>query len=115
MRESEFDPTLIELLVGDIGEVSTREVLRIFFEDSTEKLALLGADRCAADIESVRRHAHSLKSAAAAFGFTDLSTRARALEAEASGLTVKEITARVSDLSDALARARGFPRFSVSR
>lgn len=110
MRENEFDPTLIELLVDDIGEVSAREVLHIFFKDSTEKLALLGARRCARDIESVQRHAHSLKSAAAAFGFTDLSTRAGALEAEASELTVKQITARVSDLSDALTRARGFPR-----
>jgi histidine phosphotransfer protein HptB len=111
MRDT-FDPTMIELLVNDIGESSAREILQLFFRDSAEKLDMLcqAGDGCTSKV--AQRHAHSLKSAAAAFGFKDLSALALSLETEASALSLPEIAARARTLSDALTQARGFSRFS---
>lgn len=105
-----FDPTMIELLVNDIGESAARDILRLFFRDSAEKLDMLrkASDGCTS--KTVQRHAHSLKSAAAAFGFTNLSALAQTLEAEAHGLSLAEIAARAQSLGDALAQAQSFSR-----
>ncbi|HEX4194329.1 MAG TPA: Hpt domain-containing protein [Stellaceae bacterium] len=109
MRDA-FDPTMIELLVNDIGESSAREVLQLFFQDSVEKLDMLckAGDGCTSKV--AQRHAHSLKSAAAAFGFKNLSALAQTLEAEAHGLSLAEIALRAQRLSDALAQAQSFSR-----
>jgi HPt (histidine-containing phosphotransfer) domain-containing protein len=104
----DFDPAMIQSLIGDIGADSAREVLDLFFEDSAEKLALLRAGGNACDPKLAQRHAHALKSAAATFGFTSLSILAGSLEVDAHGLSVPEIAARAQSLGDALARARGF-------
>jgi hypothetical protein len=104
----DFDPAMIQSLIGDIGENSAHEVLDLFFEDSAEKLALLRAGSNACDPKIAQRHAHALKSAAATFGFTTLSALARSLETEAHELSAPEIAARARRLGDALARARGF-------
>jgi histidine phosphotransfer protein HptB len=103
-----FDPAMIQSLIGDIGENSAREVLDLFFEDSAEKVALLRAGGNACNPKVAQRYAHSLKSAAATFGFTSLSTLAHSLETEAHGLSAPEIATRAQSLGDALARARGF-------
>jgi HPt (histidine-containing phosphotransfer) domain-containing protein len=105
-----FDPTMIELLVDDIGENPAREVLRLFFKDWSEKLGRLCGESASPDAKTAQRYAHSLKSAAAAFGFKSLSLLAQSLEAEAYDLTGSEIAARAQGLNDALARARGFSR-----
>jgi HPt (histidine-containing phosphotransfer) domain-containing protein len=105
-----FDPTMIELLVNDIGENAAREVLQLFFRDSAEKLDMLSkaGDGCTSKI--AQRHAHSLKSAAATFGFKNLSALAQTLEAEAHGLSLAEIALRARGLSAALAQAQNFSR-----
>ena len=106
----EFDPTRIDLLVEDIGESTAHDILRVFFEDSTDKLALLRATNAPCTRDVVERHAHSLKSAAAAFGFVEVAARAKSLEAEARTLSAGDIAAQVSGLSEALTRALGFAR-----
>lgn len=105
-----FDPTMIELLVNDIGESSAREVLQLFFRDSAEKLDMLSkaGDGCTSKV--AQRHAHSLKSAAAAFGFKNLSALAQTLEAEAQGLSLAEIAVRAQGLNDALIQAQRYSR-----
>jgi HPt (histidine-containing phosphotransfer) domain-containing protein len=101
----DFDPSMIELIVDDIGESAAREVLQLFFEDSGEKLDLL---RTAADAKLAQRHARSLKSAAAAFGFNRLSALAHSLESAAYNLSASEIAIRAQSLGEALALARDF-------
>lgn len=106
MPEPEFDPTAIALLVADIGESTAREVLTIFFRDAAEKMDLLAALADFDQMEAITRHAHSLKSAAAAFGFTGISSLARRLEVEAPGLGTGDIKAQIAALRTAIAGAR---------
>jgi HPt (histidine-containing phosphotransfer) domain-containing protein len=101
-----FDPTMIELLVDDIGEDAARELLQLFFQDSAEKLDLLREPDDACTTHRVQRHAYALKSAAAAFGFAGLSALAQSLEIDAPALSPSELTARTQSLSAALAAAR---------
>jgi HPt (histidine-containing phosphotransfer) domain-containing protein len=101
-----FDPTMIELLVDDIGEDAARELLQLFFRDSAEKLDLLCEADAACTTRRAQRHAYALKSAAAAFGFAGLSALAQSLEVDAPALSPSEFTARTQSLSDALATAR---------
>jgi HPt (histidine-containing phosphotransfer) domain-containing protein len=101
-----FDPTSIELLIEDLGESATREVLQLFFTDSAARLDRLHEDGAAPDSKSAACYARSLKNAAAAFGFMGLAELAQSLEADADSLSAPEIAARARALSDALATAR---------
>lgn len=110
MPEPEFDPTALDLLIEDIGESSAHEVLNIFFKDVAEKIDLLSAIDGPGQVETIARHAHSLKSAAAAFGFNDITALARRLENEAADMSVDDIRAQVAALRMAVARARSLGR-----
>ena len=101
-----FDPTSIELLIEDIGESATREVLDLFFTDSAARLDQLLENAASLDSRIAGRYARSLKNAAAAFGFTGLAALAQALETDANGLSAAEIGTRAQALSEALAAAR---------
>lgn len=105
MPEPEFDPTALDLLIEDIGESSAHEVLNIFFKDAAEKIDLLSAIDGPGRLETITRHAHSLKSAAAAFGFNGITALARLLETEAADMSLEDIRTQVAALQTAVARA----------
>jgi len=111
MRETEFDASAIETLVEDIGESSAREVLLVFFKDAAEKVALLSAIESADEIDAITRHTHSIKSAAAAFGFTRISSLARKIENEAAGQSMAAIKADIAALRAAVENAHALSLF----
>src|ERR1700751_5534888 len=72
-----FDPTSIQLLLEDLGESATREVLDLFFTDSAARLDQLREKGTSPDSRIAGRYARSLKNAATAFGFTGLAALAQ--------------------------------------
>ena len=89
---------LMEMLQGQEGEVSA--VVDFFFEDVAQRLAILKSATEAADWETVRKQAHSLKGAAATLGAEAVRTAALDLETEARDGD----KARIGALVDALER-----------
>jgi HPt (histidine-containing phosphotransfer) domain-containing protein len=97
--------------MGD--EESVDELLVEFADDVRERrheLSAAMADLAAADLSVITRHAHTLKSSAANVGAMELSERARALEAAASGgdrTAVEALLPLVTGSADATLAALG--------
>ena len=79
-----FEPAVFRELNAALGADDTIEVLKTFLDDTSRKISAIASDLQARP--SIRREAHSIKSSAATFGFTDLSTRARELELSAEAM-----------------------------
>jgi CheY-like chemotaxis protein len=100
-----FDRVVFEQLKSDIGEEAALEVLVVFFKEtdcrfSTMK-AQLGSDRA-----GFGREAHSMKSAAATFGFASLSAGAKRLEASWESLAQADLRAFIDRLERQYATVR---------
>jgi CheY-like chemotaxis protein len=75
-----FDRAVFEQLKGDVGEETALEVLAVFFRETNRRFGTMRELIAAADRTSFGREVHSLKSAAATFGFASLAAGARHLE-----------------------------------
>jgi HPt (histidine-containing phosphotransfer) domain-containing protein len=104
MSESEFDKTCFDALVDDLGEEAAGQILCVFFADTRGNLDRLQTIAADGNGDQVARHAHSIKSAAAAFGFNHLSVLARDLEGTAPQLGAEDLSTRVGGLCSAFAK-----------
>ena len=75
-----FDRVVFEQLKSDIGEEAALEVLIVFFKETDYRFGTLKA-QIGSDRLGFGREVHSMKSAAATFGFASLSAGAKNLEA----------------------------------
>ena len=78
-----IDHTVVAELCEEIGADSTGEILRVFLGETRERLALLGKLSGAGDCAAIEVEAHTLKGAAGAVGFAQVSALAKALEFDA--------------------------------
>ena len=100
--ETGFDPTVIELLIGDLGDRAAAMVPALvddFFENAADLVATIRRGVDHRDADEVIRAAHTLKSTAAAFGAEGLSQLSARVEALGRQGAIDE----VGDLVDALA------------
>ncbi|MGJ4883056.1 MULTISPECIES: Hpt domain-containing protein [unclassified Bradyrhizobium] len=74
----QFDESVYQILVSELGEEDALEVLRTFLDDTSGKFGTLAAKF--EDRLELRREAHSIKSSSATFGFSALSRLSRELE-----------------------------------
>jgi signal transduction histidine kinase/CheY-like chemotaxis protein/HPt (histidine-containing phosphotransfer) domain-containing protein len=88
-------------LKEEIGADGAAEILNIFLTSNAQRLNVLRRSVDDDDRDTVGREAHSMKSAAATFGFRHLSDLARELEQEAAGLDHDDLVQRVCLLSAA--------------
>jgi len=102
MVDVAFDHQCFEALVEDVGGELAQELLGLFLAETQRVIAtctsLDGGSR-----EAIARHAHSLKSSAATFGFRQFSAAARRLEIEATTLPTSELTERLRSLKSTFA------------
>jgi len=101
-----FDRAVLRELLAELGEECAAEVLQIFLADTATKLTILEAN--VHDRSLLKREAHSIKSSAATFGFSDLSELARHLESVASSLTAEEAQNAVCGLGRRFETVRQF-------
>ncbi|MEO7573960.1 MAG: GAF domain-containing protein [Acidimicrobiales bacterium] len=77
-----------------------------FLDNGAALLAQLADAAGAGDVDGLRRHAHTLKSNAAAFGASDLAERCAALEAQARTGAADDADGQVARIAEAFAAAR---------
>jgi CheY-like chemotaxis protein len=94
-----LDQTALERLQAAMGADFFEELLPTFVEDSQELVGTMRRALAENDTDSFRRAAHSLKSNAASFGATTLSTCARDLEALAKSGSLDGAASRVEHLA----------------
>ncbi|MGJ4889212.1 Hpt domain-containing protein [Bradyrhizobium sp. HKCCYLRH3099] len=75
----QFDESVYQILISELGEEDALEVLRTFLDDTSSKFGKLASKF--EDRQELRREAHSIKSSSATFGFSALSRLSRELEA----------------------------------
>ena len=96
-----FAPARLDLLAQEIGAGPARELVEVFLGDATERLAAMQQLAAAAERKTLERAAHSVKSAAATFGFERLAALAREIESAAAAAAAPQLRA----LADAAATA----------
>jgi HPt (histidine-containing phosphotransfer) domain-containing protein len=92
-----LDPEAMTRLLEITGDdqAFVDELVDTFLEDATTQLEALRAAGASGDVASVVRPAHSLKSNSVNVGATVLAELSRALEADARGGDVADLTARI--------------------
>ncbi|MGA2568412.1 MAG: Hpt domain-containing protein, partial [Pseudolabrys sp.] len=101
-----FDRSAYETLAEEIGGETARQMFDIFIEETENRLRVLRQASCAKDRGLIEREAHSLKGAAATFGFCQLSALARTLERGAANISDGDYAALVGQIEPAFASAR---------
>lgn len=112
MTSAVFDPAVYAVLSSELGAADAAEVLAGFLADTQGKLDRLGANPF--DREVTRREAHSIKSSAATFGFVEMSSIARELDATARDIEPAELSRAIEDLNCSFARVRDLSREILS-
>ncbi|WBL79264.1 Hpt domain-containing protein [Bradyrhizobium xenonodulans] len=84
------EPGAYEALVREIGEDGAREVREVFWSETCARLHLFRTLSLARHQSRIAREAHSLKSAAATFGYVRLAALALRLEKSAETLPEPE-------------------------
>lgn len=84
--EPAFDPAPYGELVIEIGEDGAAEVRTVFRGETAARLWLFRALSLGQQLSKIEREAHSLKSAAASFGYRRLASLALRLEKHAAHL-----------------------------
>jgi len=105
-----FDPSVYDKLCAELGAEDAAEVLQAFLTDSPRKLEMMSAT---ADLPSIKRTAHSIKSSAATFGFTELSALARDLESGIEAMSAARLHESVGAVRQAYERTAEFARTSL--
>ena len=97
-----FDQAVFLNLSSELGEEDTFDVLKAFLAETSRKMGVLAS--AVHDRSTLKREAHSLKSSAATFGFSELSALARNLEANSETMSVAELEELVEALRHAFSR-----------
>ena len=100
-----IDRTTFDELRQMSGAEFINELIDTFLEDAPKLLAEMKTALAAADADSFRRAAHSLKSNAATFGAGSLADLAKELESLGRGNRLTETGARLEALAEALVSA----------
>jgi HPt (histidine-containing phosphotransfer) domain-containing protein len=106
-----FDPSVFRGLCSELGNEDATEVLQVFLDDTSRKMAIMTAD--ATDRPSIKRAAHSIKNSAATFGFAKLSALACDLEAGIEGMSVPQLHDCVGTLRWAFEKTAEFARANL--
>jgi HPt (histidine-containing phosphotransfer) domain-containing protein len=93
-------------LVDEIGEPAAREIRDVFISETNARLKLLHALSPARERIRISREAHSLKSAAGAFGYRHLASLAVRLEGSVMRLSTAEYAELLDDIDEAYRAAR---------
>ena len=93
-------------MAEEIGEKSIQEIAAVFVKDTEMRLVMFDTLTIDADRRTIEREAHSLKSAAATFGLTELSTTARDLEKSAHRINADDYATTITRLRKLFAAAR---------
>jgi HPt (histidine-containing phosphotransfer) domain-containing protein len=88
------------------NETFLRKLILSYIDSSTEHLAALGAAVGRADAAAIRRHAHSIKGAAANIGAGQLNELSAAIEAAAQAGDLAGMASHVAALERAFALFR---------
>lgn len=81
-----------------------------FLADAPGKMAMISATT---DRPSIKRAAHSIKSSAATFGFANLSSLARDLEAGIEGMSAPQLQESAETLCQAFEQTAAFARANL--
>ncbi len=108
-----FDPSVYEKLCSELGTDDAGEVLQAFLTDTPRKLAAMAS--AMEDRATIKREAHSIKSSAATFGFTELSALARDLEAGIEGMNAARLHDCVETLRQEFEKTAAFARANLLR
>jgi len=108
--EAELDRAAFEELAEEIGRDGACEIRAVFFAETEARLKLLRRLSLNADRARIGREAHSLKSAAATFGYRRLATFARQIEKSADQLSREEYLELLDDVDRAYAAGRALDR-----
>jgi histidine phosphotransfer protein HptB len=103
--EPAFEPGAFQALVREIGDEGAAEVREVFMQETAARLRSFRAMSLGAQSGKIGREAHSLKSAAASFGYLRLSALARRLESGAARLTEPEYLDLLTAMDAAFASA----------
>jgi HPt (histidine-containing phosphotransfer) domain-containing protein len=95
---------LCESVGGDVEFIN--ELLQTFYADAEQQIAAMQAALAAADSESLRRAAHSLKSNSAGLGALDLSAHCRELEMLAKAGDLNGAPAHIAEIIAGYGSAR---------
>ncbi len=102
----EFDDSVYQNLVSEIGEEDTIEVLRTFLDDTSRKFSQLA--RRFEDRLELKREAHSIKSSSATFGFMVLSRLSLELEVGSATMDPAEMLEMVTKMQRSFDQAALF-------
>jgi PAS domain S-box-containing protein len=103
-----IDQAVFDRLAATMGGAFVVELIDTFRDDAREQIATLRRALAGADVETLRRAAHSLKSTSESLGASGLAELARELEAQARAGSLEGAAGRVERLAgayDSAARA----------
>jgi histidine phosphotransfer protein HptB len=106
-----FDKAVFVELGAELGEADAIEVLQAFLEDTASKMVTLAAS--GDDRSLIRREAHSIKSSAGTFGFSDLSRLAKELEFSAETIPLEQLQERLRQLEQTFQATREFAQANL--
>jgi signal transduction histidine kinase/CheY-like chemotaxis protein/HPt (histidine-containing phosphotransfer) domain-containing protein len=104
--EPAFDPEAFEELAKEIGEDAASEIRSVFIGETDTRLMTFRRLAIEQDRKKIGREAHSLKSAAATFGYRRLTVLAMRLEKSAARMTEREYRELLDEIDAAYAQAR---------
>lgn len=98
MNETRIDPETWESMKSMTDPIFLVELIDVFLSDSPELIRQMQDGLLTGNTEGVRRAAHTLKSNAASFGATSLSSAARELEMLAKSGTLVDAQPKLNTL-----------------
>lgn len=114
--EIDFDISVFENLVAEIGREDSLQTFSIFFSEADSRLKRLRALSCEAERKTVEQEAHGLKGSAANFGLAHVAELAATLEKAAHKITARDYGAAVLLLEKRYAVAKDcFARLTAER
>jgi len=90
-------------LLQDMPVAAVRKLVSTFLSNQPAELAAMSNDLARGDLSTLKRRAHSLKSAARLFGALELGDKAAELEQLAQKASAEEIGSRIGDLARMMA------------
>jgi HPt (histidine-containing phosphotransfer) domain-containing protein len=93
-------------LAKEIGEDAASEIRSVFIGETDARLMTFRRLAIEQDRKKIGREAHSLKSAAATFGYRRLTVLAMRLEKSAARMTEREYRELLDEIDAAYAQAR---------
>lgn len=115
--ETDFDPASFGVLAEDFGPGEIRDLLSDFLAETENRMNQLRTLAREKTWDVMAREAHSTRSSAATFGFSRLSSIARALEIDGPEMPIDKLNSLIDEAEMALSlgRARAFNLLSSNK